>query len=51
MTRGGVQPSSKLMLFCNQKLWANRMKALSKGKGNEKISLLLAKENKIHINR
>lgn len=51
MARGGFHPFSKLMSFCNQKPQANQMKALSEGKGKEKMSLLLAKENKIHMDR
>lgn len=41
MAGGGFQPFSKLMLFCNQKPQANRMKALSKGKGEEKMSFVV----------
>ena len=51
MARGAFQPFSKLMSFCNQKPRANRVKALSKGKGKEEMALLLAKENRIHIDR
>lgn len=51
VARGCFQPFCKLMLFCNEKLQANRMKALRRGKGKEKMPLLLAKENKIRIDR
>lgn len=46
MAHGGFQPFSKLVSFSNQKPQAHRMRAL--GEGEEKVSLLLAKENRIH---
>lgn len=46
MAHGGFHPFSKLVSFSNQKPQAHRMRAL--GEGEEKLSLLLAKENRIH---
>lgn len=51
MACGCFQLFFKLMLFCNHKPQVNPMKALSRGKGIEKVALLLAKENKIHMDK
>lgn len=49
MAHRGFQSFSKLVSFSNQKRQAHQMRALCEGK--EKVSLLLAKENKTHSDR